>query len=73
MAMSGTTNDNEWFNEWQRVTMSGAASDKEWQGVTKQRQWVTANDSEWSNEWIRMRVNKIEWFYLVPELFYSIF
>ena len=31
-----TTSDNEWYNEWQRVT----ASDKEWQ-------WVRTSDKEW--------------------------
>ena len=30
MTASGTTSDNEWYNEWQRMTMS----DKEWQRVT---------------------------------------
>ena len=33
---SGTTTDNEWYNEWQRV---GTTIDNE-------RQWVTKNDSE---------------------------
>ena len=54
MATSGTTSDNEsqrmttgeneWYNEWQRVT----TCDKEWQLVTKsdnEWQWVIASES----------------------------
>ena len=33
-----TTSDNEWYNEWQRVTTSGTTSGKE---------WIAMNDSEW--------------------------
>ena len=50
MTSSGTTNDNEWYNEWQRVATSGAASDSERQQITKSNtkwQRVKANDSEW--------------------------
>ena len=35
-----TTSDNEWYNEQQRMTTSGATSDKEWQRVT-------TNGNEW--------------------------
>ena len=41
-----TTNDNEWYNEWQLVT----TSDNEWQLVTtSDNEWrqVTTSDSEW--------------------------
>ena len=34
---SGTSSDNEWYNEWQQMTTSGTTSDKE-------RQRVTASD-----------------------------
>ena len=39
-----TANDNEWYNEGQRVTTSGTASDNEWY---KECQRVTASDNEW--------------------------
>ena len=35
-----TTNDNEWYNEWQRMRKS----DKEWQRMVQR---VTTNDNEW--------------------------
>ena len=28
--ISGISSDNEWYNEWQRVTTSDTASDREW-------------------------------------------
>ena len=31
-----TTNDSEWYNEWQRGTTSGITSDDEWQRVIQQ-------------------------------------
>ena len=37
---SGTSSDNEWYNEWQRMT----TSDNEWQRVVQR---VTTNDNEW--------------------------
>ena len=54
MTLSGTVNDNEWYNESQRVTTSGTASDNEWQQVTmsnKKWQWVTASDKTNECEW----------------------
>ena len=54
-----TTNDSEWYKEWQRVTMSDyewyskwqwMTSDSEWERVKKKGQWVTANDSDKTNE-----------------------
>ena len=35
-----TTSDNEWYNEWQRMTTSGTTNDNEWQQMTK-------SDNEW--------------------------
>ena len=62
MTTSGTTNDNEWYNEWQRVvqrvTTSGTTSDNEWQRVTTSG---TTNDNEWYNEWQRMTTSGNEW------------
>ena len=43
MTMTGTTSDNEWYNEWnkwQRMTKS----DNEWQGLTM---ICTTSDNEW--------------------------
>ena len=44
------TSDNEWYNEWQRLT----TSDNEWQWVVQQvttsnneKQWVATNDNKW--------------------------
>ena len=45
MTTSGTTNENEWYNEWQRVT----TNDNEWQQMTM-------NDSEWQK--VVQRVKK---------------
>ena len=59
-----TTSDKEWYNEWQRMTMS----DKEWQWViTNDNEWqrvvhrVTKSDSEWYNEWKQVTTNGNEW------------
>ena len=35
-----TANDNEWYNEWQRVVQRVTTNDNEWQRVT-------TNDYEW--------------------------
>ena len=64
---SGTSSDNEWYNEWQqviqRVTTSGTTNANEWQRVTRNdNEWpdrrvvqrVTLTDNEWNNEWQRM-------------------
>ena len=48
MITSGTTNDNEWYNEWQQVTKS----DNKWQPVT-------TNDNEWQQVIKRGTVSKI--------------
>ena len=67
-----TTNDIEWYNEWQwviqRVRTSDTISEIEWQRVGQQ---VTTNDKEWQrvtkndNEWQRMtasyKTNEYEW------------
>ena len=44
MTTSGTTNDNEWYNEWQRVVQQMTTSDNEWQWVVKR---VTKSDIKW--------------------------
>ena len=53
-----TTSDSEWYNDWQRMAMSGTTSgttnDKEWQQMTK-------TDNEWYNEWQQVATNDIEW------------
>ena len=48
-----TTNDNEWYNEWQRMT----TSDNEWYNKWQR---VTTNDNNWYNEW-RVTTGGIEW------------
>ena len=60
MTTSGAKSDNEWYNEWQRVTTNGkrqrmtkvitsyTTSDNEWQQMAmsdNKWQWVTASDS----------------------------
>ena len=62
MVQRVTTNDNEWYNEWQwvvqRVTTNDSEWYKEWQrmttsGITSDNKWQrmttsgTTNDSEW--------------------------
>ena len=45
-----TTNDNEWQQVIQGVTMSGTMSDSKWQRVTmSDNEWerVTTNDTKW--------------------------
>ena len=59
-----TTNDNKWYNEWQRMTTSGTTSDNEWQRVTTSG---TTSDNEWQrvtkseNQWQRVTTNGNEW------------
>ena len=52
-----TTSDNEWHNEWQRMTTSGATNDNEWQRVVQR---MTMSGNEWYNEWQRMTCDN-EW------------
>ena len=43
-----TTSENEWYNEWQRMTTSGTTSDNEWHNEWQQVTTSgTTNDSEW--------------------------
>ena len=44
-----TTNDNEWYNEWQLVATIGTTSDNEWQQVT-------TSESEWQRVVISVKV-----------------
>ena len=62
MTTSGTTNDIEWYNQWQRVTTIRTMGDNEWysewQPMTKtSNEWQRekTNDKEWYNEWKQMR------------------
>ena len=74
MTTSGTTNDNEWQrevqrmatndNEWQHVTTSDTTSDKEWQRMT------TSGTTD-ENEWKRMWASKREWFWFQNEPKYA--
>ena len=52
------TNDNEWYNEWQRMT----TNDNEWYN---EWQRMTTSDNEWYNKWQRMTTsgttNNNEW------------
>ena len=54
MTTSGTTNDNEWFNEWQRVVQQETTNDSEWQRVTK-------NDNKWQRMIASDITNEYEW------------
>ena len=51
---SGTFNDNEWYNEWQKMT----TSDNEWQ---RWIQRVTTSGTTSDNEWKRMTMSDKEW------------
>ena len=70
----GTTSDNKWYNEWERVT----TSENEWQRVTtNNNEWYNklqrvatssaTSDNEWQrmkkigNEWQRVIQNNKEW------------
>ena len=65
---SGTTSDNEWYNEWKRVVQRVKTNDK-WQrmatsGTTSDNEWQreTTNGNEWYNEWQRMTTSDNEWY-----------
>ena len=51
---SGTSSDNEWYNEWQRMT----TSDNEWQRVVQR---VTTSGTVSGNEWQRVTTSDNEW------------
>ena len=62
---SGTTSDNEWYNELQRIT---TVVHNDWQRmITSDNKWcnkwqrVTTNDNKWYNEWQRVKTGGIEW------------
>ena len=65
---SGTTSDNEWYNEWQRmvqrVTTSDTTSDNEWQKIW---QLVTASDSSGTTNENGV-VNFKKWMIAVPSM-----
>ena len=55
-----TTNDNECYNEWQRMTKSGI----EWQGVTAngtEWQGITTSGTTSDNEWQSVTKSDKEW------------
>ena len=43
---SGRTNDNEQYNEWQRVGQRVTTNDNGWQRMTNEWQRATTNDKE---------------------------
>ena len=54
-----TINDNEWYNEWQLITTSATTSENEWYN---EWQRVTTGDNEWyksDKEWFNELYN--EW------------
>ena len=53
-----TTSDNEWYNEWQRMTTSGTTSDNEWQRVTTSG---TTSDKEWQRVIQQVTTKNNEW------------
>ena len=63
------TSDNEWYNEWSRMTTSGTTNGKlysEWQRVTMnfnkwQWQQMTMSDSDWQRVVQRTTTNGNEW------------
>ena len=55
---SGTSSENEWYKEWQRMTTSGTMNDNEWHNEWMRMtpkdnkwQWVRTNGNERYNEW----------------------
>ena len=71
MTTSGTTNDNEWHNEWQRVVQQVTTSgneDSEWQQRTmsdsecqKVVQWVKTAQHTSKNGWLQFFLPQKEW------------
>ena len=61
--MSGTSSDNEWCNEWQRMVKRVKTSGNEWKGVTKSdSKWqrMTKNDNEWQQMTASDKTNENE-------------
>ena len=58
MAMSGTTSDNEWYNEWLGMTTS-AKSDREWQRVIKRM-----NESKYNRVILCFKMKKMPTLFL---------
>ena len=68
---SGTSSDNEWYNEWQRITTSDnewhrvTTNDYEWQHVVQR---VTKSNSKWrrvtangnKRQWVRAVVQRMK-------------
>ena len=53
-----TTSDSEWYNDWQRMAMSGTTS-----GTTNDKEWqrVTTNDKEWQRVIQRVTTSGNKW------------
>ena len=54
---SGTLSDNDWYNEWQWMTMTGTTSDTEWQWVV---QWMTTSNNEWQQKTISANLSFLQ-------------
>ena len=65
LTTSGTTNDNEWYNEWQRVAQRLTTNDNEWQRMT-------TGDNESQRLVQRMTTNVNEWPFQLIFLFFHI-
>ena len=65
------TNNNEWYNERQRVTTSGTASDNE--GDTSGNEWerMTTSGTTNENEWKLIRASNRELFWFQNETIYA--
>ena len=48
---SGTSSDNEWYNEWVRVVQRVTTSDNKWYN---EWQRMTTSDNEWCKKWQRV-------------------
>ena len=51
MTTSGTTSDNEWYKEWQRVVQQVTTNDNEWQSVIKSGT-MSKNGTVYFKEWM---------------------
>ena len=68
MTANGTTNDIEWYNEWQRVIQRVTTGDNEqyskWQRVTtsdNERQRLTKDGNGWQRMTASDKTNEYEW------------
>ena len=59
---SDTSNDNEWYNEWQQVTVNGNEWYNEWYN---ERQRMTTSDNDW--QWVVISANFLFFFERHPK------